>query len=1041
MIVIVSGISVPLWAKESIKVGVFQNKPIVYFENRPKGLFVETLDYVAEREGWKIEYVPCELTECLELLRSNELDLMTSLGKNTDRLEVLCFSEEPIWIFWGSIYSHGLEVKDIFDLRDKKIGVRVKSQITNGLRGLLKGFEIPVRYVEFANYELAFTALHEETVDVVTVNSTYGLEEQRNSDIYKTPIVFEPFSTYFAAPKNGRHIKNLAVIDTYVRELKADEESLFYTFQQQWFGGMQSCWMRKRVASIAALLLFGIVFIMALWRYHSLVSINKELMQSIIDRKHTEEQLIHSEKRFRRLVENAADAMLLFNGQGQFELVNEQACTSLGYTKDELLQLSVSDIASQYTERTVLEITSGESAREWPITIATSHRCKDGSTFPVEVRVDRVETEGGQSFVALARDISERQKTEEATQQKAMLGQIIENSLNEIYVFDVDTLLFTQVNKGARENLGYSLKELQRLTPIDIKPQFTLKRFEKAIQPLKDGEMEMLVIETVYQRKDGTKYPVEIHLQKTSTSDKQSFVAIVIDISQRKKLEEERRRLAAAIEQASETVLITDHTGKIQYVNSAFESLTGYSRQEVIGENPRILKSGEHDKGFYEKMWATLLRGDIWKGHLVNMKKDGSLFEEEATISPIQDKNGRITNFVAVKRDVSKEVSLEKQLRQAMKMEAIGTLAGGIAHDFNNILAAILGYGEMAKAQLPANGQIRSDIEQVIKAGNRAKELVKQILTFSRQGEEDFSPLKIQVIIKEALKLLRSSLPATIRIQENIDSDCRPVLVDPTQIHQVLLNLCTNAKHAMDGNGGVLTVSLSERELSYPGRMVGFPQLTSGFYLDLEIRDTGDGMDALTKSKIFDPFFTTKEIGKGTGLGLAVVHGIIKQHQGEITVKSTLGEGTVFHVYLPLLTEKLQQEEFVTEKKSLQGSERIMIVDDEPEVAGMLQRMLDSFGYTVTAFTSSLEALEAFSATPDRFDLLVTDMTMPDMTGSVLAKKMRALVPGLLIIMCTGFSEIMDEEKAKAQGIQEFILKPVLKIQLATTVREVLDNG
>lgn len=1036
-----SGISIPLWATESIKVGVFQNKPIVYIEGRPKGLFVETLDYVAEREGWKIEYVPCELTECLDLLRSNELDLMTSLGKKTDRLEVLCFSEEPIWTFWGSIYSHGIEVNDIFDLRDKKIGVRGKSKVTSELRGLLKGFAVPVHYVEFANYELAFTALHENKVDVVAVNNIYGIEEQRRSDIHKTPIVFKPFSVYFAAPRNGRHVKKLVVIDDYVRGLKADEESLFHTFQQQWFGGMQSYWTGKRVAGIAALLLFGLVFIMALWRYRSLVSVNKELMQSIIDRKHTEEQLAHSEKRFRRLVENAADAMFLFNGQGEFELVNEQACTSLGYTKDELLQLSVSDIDNQYTERKILEITSGESVSEWPITIVTSHRCKDGFTFPVEVRVDRVETEGGQRFVALARDISERQKTEEATQQKAMLGQIIENSLNEIYVFDVDTLLFSQVNKGARENLGYSQKELQCLTPIDIKSEFTLERFEKAIQPLKDGEMEMLVMETVHQRKDGTKYPVEIHLQKTSTQDKQSFVAIVIDISRRKKLEEERRRLAAAIEQASDTVLITDHTGNVQYVNSAFESLTGYSRQEVIGENPRILKSGEHDKSFYEKMWATLMRGEIWKGHLVNMKKDGSLFEEEATISPIQDKNGEITNFVAVKRDVSKEVLLEKQLRQAMKMEAIGTLAGGVAHDFNNILAAILGYGEMAKAQLPANGQVRSDIEQVIKAGNRAKELVKQILTFSRQGEEDFSPVKIQVIIKEALKLLRSSLPATIQIQENIDSDCLPVLADPTQIHQVLLNLCTNAKHAMDENGGVLTVSLSELEINDSGSMVGCPQLTSGFYLDLEIRDTGDGMDVLTKSKIFDPFFTTKEIGKGTGLGLAVVHGIIQQHQGEITVESTLGKGTVFHVYLPLLTEDLQQEEFVTERKSLQGSERILIVDDEPEVAGMLQRMLDGFGYTVTAFTSSLEALEAFNATPDSFDLLVTDMTMPDMTGSVLAKKMRALVPGLLIIMCTGFSEIMDEEKAKAQGIQEFILKPVLKIQLATAVREVLDNG
>jgi PAS domain S-box-containing protein len=1039
---IIVGTSVPLWATESLKVGIFQNKPIVYFEGKPQGLFVETLDYVAEKEGWQIEYVSCELQECLDLLSVNRLDLMTSLEKKPESLEVLSFSEEPIWTFWGSIYSHSLKVNNIFDLRDKKIGVRRKNRISSGLRELLKNFEISAQYVEFENYESAFAALHKNEVDVVAVNNTYGFEEQRKSDIHKTPIVFTPFSTYFAAPKNSHHSKKLAVIDAYVRELKADEESLFYTFQQKLFGGMQVYWTGKRVATIAIILSFILVFVMALWRYRSLVSLNKDLVQSIVERKHTKEQLEHSEGRFRRLVENAADAMFFCNEQGKFELVNERACISLGYTKNELLHLGVPDIDNQYTEEKFLAFTSGDNATEWPITITSSHQRKDGTSFPVEIRVDKMETEGGPRFVALARDISERKRREEAIQQKAMLGQIIDNSLNEIYVFDIDTYLFTQVNKGARDNLGYSLEELQCLTPSDIRPEFALKRFKKAIQPLKDDKLEMLVFEALHQRKDGTKYPVEIHLQKTMTPDKKSFVAFVIDISQRKKLEEERRRLAAAIEQASDTVLITDQTGEIQYVNSAFESLTGYSRQEVIGKNPRILKSNEHDRGFYEKMWVTLLQGEIWKGHLINMKKDGSLFEEEATISPIQDSNGKISNFVAVKRDVTKEVLLEKQLRQVMKMEAIGTLAGGIAHDFNNILAAILGYGEMAKAQLPVNDhQLRSDIDQVIKAGNRAKELVKQILTFSRQREENFSPLKIQVIIKEALKLLRSSLPATIQIQENIDSDCRPVLADPTQIHQVLMNLCTNAKDAMGEKGGVLTVSLSEREVTDPENMSFCPQLKRGFYLDFAIRDSGDGMDALTKSKIFDPFFTTKEVGKGTGLGMSVVHGIVKQHQGEITVESTLGQGTVFHIYLPLLTREMQEKEFVPETKLFFGSERILLVDDEPEVAKIHRRMMESFGYTVTAFSTSLGALEAFKENPDDFDVLVTDMTMPDMTGDILVTKIRAVAPGLPIVMCTGFSELMDEEKATSLGIQKFIFKPVLKIQLAAAVREVLDNG
>lgn len=419
-----------------------------------------------------------------------------------------------------------------------------------------------------------------------------------------------------------------------------------------------------------------------------------------------------SEKRFRHLVENAADTIVMFDKLGNFELVNGQACKSLGYTESELLKMTVADIDTLFTEKKVLEITAGSLAGQWPITVAGLHQHKDGTTFPVEVRVDMMETEGKQSFVAIARDIRERKMIEEAMQQQAMLGQIIDNSLNEIYVFEIDTLRFTQVNQGARENIGYSLNELQKLTPVDIKPEFTQQRFNKALQPLRNGEIETLVLETLHQRKDGSTYPVEIHLQKTHTAEKEAFVAIIIDISQRIELEEDRRRLAAAIDQASEVVMITDAEGYIQYVNPAFEKISGYSPEEAIGQRPDFISSGKQGEAFIEKMWTTLQQGNVWTGHFSNKKKDGSFFEEEATITPVRNSNGQITNFVAVKRDVTREASLERQLQQAMKMEAIGTLAGGIAHDFNNILAAILGYGEMARAELPVDNQIRQDIDR-----------------------------------------------------------------------------------------------------------------------------------------------------------------------------------------------------------------------------------------------------------------------------------------------------------------------------------------
>ena len=316
------------------------------------------------------------------------------------------------------------------------------------------------------------------------------------------------------------------------------------------------------------------------------------------------------------------------------------------------------------------------------------------------------------------------------------------------------------------------------------------------------------------------------------------------DISDYKELEKERLRLASAIDQAFETVMITDVEGFIQYVNPAFEKTTGYSSKEAIGLHAHFLNSGAQSPSFYEKMWHTIRMGNTWRGHFTNKHKDGSLLEEEATVSPVKDSNGKITNFIAVKRDVSREISLEKQLRQATKMEAIGTLAGGIAHDFNNILAAILGYSEMARAQLPADDPIGKDLDQVIKAGHRATDLVKQILTFSRQGEEDLKPLKVQIIQKEVLKLLRSSLPATIQLKESIDTGCGSILADATQLHQVLMNLCTNAKHAIGSELGTISLSLSEVEISATNTIAGCPQLVHGFYLDLEISDTGCGMDS-----------------------------------------------------------------------------------------------------------------------------------------------------------------------------------------------------
>ncbi len=512
------------------------------------------------------------------------------------------------------------------------------------------------------------------------------------------------------------------------------------------------------------------------------------------------------------------------------------------------------------------------------------------------------------------------------------------------------------------------------------------------------------------------------------------------DVTRQKQDEVEKNLLSEAIEQASEVIVITDETGSIQYVNPAFSEMTGYSRSEVTGKNPRILNSGEHDQMFYEEMWRTLLQGRVWSGRLVNRKKDGSLFREDVRISPVNDAEGNTTNFVAVKRDITKEELLENQLQQAMKMEAIGTLAGGIAHDFNNVLSAMIGYGQIAKGRLNPDDPAQEDIDQILQAGDRAVALVKQILTFSRQDEQEkFHSLHVQILVKEVLRLMRSSLPATIDLVYNVDKGCGSVLADSSQIHQVLVNLFTNAKQAIGGAYGRIEVNLSELVV-VPDNVLENPLLKSGRYIDLEIRDSGCGMDSHTLERIFDPFFSTKAKEHGTGLGLAVVHGIVSNHGGEIAVQSEVGQGTTFHVYLPVSEQEAVEDDEVTEPL-YKGSERIMVVDDEDVVGRVIRSMLSRMGYKVTLFTSSLEAVKSFRRNPHDYDLVFTDMTMPDMTGAELAREVLALRPELPVIMTTGYSEIIDKEKAERIGIKKFMLKPMKRKHLSRIVREVLDNG
>jgi PAS domain S-box-containing protein len=485
-------------------------------------------------------------------------------------------------------------------------------------------------------------------------------------------------------------------------------------------------------------------------------------------------------------------------------------------------------------------------------------------------------------------------------------------------------------------------------------------------------------------------------------------------------------------------VAVYDLEGKVNYINPEFSNLFGYDREEALG---KVLPAApDSDRSQTELIMTELLAGNhVPERETVRLTKDNRTVDVAISLTLCYDEQGRPFEILANIRDISAAKSLERQLFRAQKMEAIGTLAGGIAHDFNNILFPIIGYTEMSLDEIPKDTPAVRYLEQVLKAANRAKSLVDQILSFSRQSEEEIKPLHLTPVIKEVLKLLRASLPASIEIRKDIIPNCRPVLADPTQVHQIMMNLCTNAYHAMRDKGGTLDVTLKEADLSEAE--TASLNLTPGPYALITVGDTGHGIEPSVLDRIFDPYFTTKKKGEGTGLGLSVVHGIVKKYKGTVTVQSQVGHGSVFSIYLPRVTHETHREESAAVKPLEGGTERILLVDDEKMILDMLEQMLSQLGYQITPRTSSVEALAVFQKKPQAFDLVITDMTMPNMTGMELSEAIREIRPNIPIIICTGFSDNINEEKVKRMGISGYVLKPVLKRKLAHNIRQVMETA
>jgi two-component system cell cycle sensor histidine kinase/response regulator CckA len=750
-------------------------------------------------------------------------------------------------------------------------------------------------------------------------------------------------------------------------------------------------------------------------RTAELAGTNAALQAEIAERKRAAAALQDSEERFRRLSQAAFEGIAI-SDEGRLVDVNARFAEMFGYALSEMSGRDVRDlVVPEHRDEVRRLMLSGYEAAYETVCLR-----KDGSRFPVEVHARSLPFGKRMLRITAIRDITERRKAEEELRLKVRL---LDAAVDTIFLHDLEGNMI-YANEAAYRTRAYEREEFMAMNLRSLVAPLDAAKFDERMAEV--AEKGRGVFESTHICRDGSIMPVETRTTAITSGGKTIVMAIVRDITERKRAEEARVRLATAVEQAAETILITDPNGTIQYVNPAFERTTGYGAAETIGRNTRMLKSGVHDGAFYRRMWETLARGEVWTGRLVNRRKDGSHFEEEATISPVRDATGAVVNYVAVKRDVTQEVQLAEQLRESQKLRAIGQLAGGVAHDFNNLLQALLGTVEVLRTRGHDPRVLPRAITELEADVRRGASLTRQLLLFAHRGMVKPESLDVNEVVRDTESLLRRLVRENIRFTCELSAAPLPVEADRGQLEQVLVNLAVNAADAMP-DGGTLVIRTSE----HGGREV-----------ILEVEDSGIGIPDELQPRIFEPFFTTKGADRGIGLGLSVVHGIVTQHGGRVEVKSRVGAGSTFLVALPLHRPEpahhTQGPTAMTVIAPHSRGERVLLVEDEPGAREGLRQILSMLGYDVTAAPSAEDVVKLPPG--QRFDLLLTDLLLPGMHGGELANDMRQKWPGLRVIVMSGYAEDEAVRRGVREGALRFLQKPFDMVTLARELRAALDQ-
>ncbi len=751
-------------------------------------------------------------------------------------------------------------------------------------------------------------------------------------------------------------------------------------------------------------------------------------------------ELEESRSRYFDLYDMAPVGYCTLSEQGLIRKANLTAATLLGAVRSALVKQPISrfifkeDQDIYYLHRKQL-FETGEP-RECELRMVKS----DGVFFWAHLKGTAAQAEDGAPVCRVVlSDITNRKREEEALER---YKNIVSSTTDAIAYLD-ENYRYILANNAYEDFSGVNLDDFIGMTVAEYLGK---ELFEEKIKPNLDKCLNGEIVNYQQWFEYPTKGKRFVDVTYFPYRDGENHISGVIantrDITERNQAEKDLERVRYSIENLTESVLWVGEEGSfIDFNNTSCERL-GYSREEMIK-----MYVSDIDPHFSQERWPTHWEEMKNQGKLiletVHRTKNNQLIPMELSIH--HQKFGDSRYNCVLGRDISERKrteeerkKLQAQLTQAQKMESIGSLAGGIAHDFNNILFPIVGLSEMMLDDFPPGSPEHHNLYEIFKAGKRGREVVQQILSFSRQSEHHLIPVHIQKVLKEVLKLCRVTIPADIAITTDIQTDCAPVMADPTQIHQITMNLITNAYHAVESTGETITVQLKETDFIDEDDPA--VHLASGRYAVLSVSDTGTGIDPAVMDKIFDPYFTTKENGRGTGLGLATVYGIIKAHGGNISVYSERGKGSSFHVYLPVREKSADVAPEKQHQDIPTGTEHILLVDDEAPIVHLQKQMLERLGYRITSFTSSVDALKAFRTDPSCFDLIITDMNMPNTNGMQLAEELTAIRSGIPVIICTGFSERINREKSDAIGINGFLMKPVAKSEIAEMVRNVLDQ-